>query len=94
MPLAPTRGHPGVVSDLCFSSTVNPCCYFPCQHQGICVRFGLDRYQCDCTRTGYYGPNCTTRELGLQPRFLLSRAFPASWGSSSQTPTSCPHYWS
>uniref|UniRef100_A0A2K6LBD3 Prostaglandin G/H synthase 1 n=1 Tax=Rhinopithecus bieti TaxID=61621 RepID=A0A2K6LBD3_RHIBE len=48
-----------MVSDLHFSPTVNPCCYYPCQHQGICVRFGLDRYQCDCTRTGYSGPNCT-----------------------------------
>uniref|UniRef100_A0A8C4N284 Prostaglandin G/H synthase 1 n=1 Tax=Equus asinus TaxID=9793 RepID=A0A8C4N284_EQUAS len=42
---------------------VNPCCYYPCQHKGICVRFGLDRYQCDCTRTGYSGPNCTIPEL-------------------------------
>nr|XP_035963732.1 prostaglandin G/H synthase 1 isoform X3 [Halichoerus grypus] len=42
---------------------VNPCCYYPCQHQGVCVRFGLDRYQCDCTRTGYSGPNCTIPEL-------------------------------
>uniref|UniRef100_F7BRP3 Prostaglandin G/H synthase 1 n=1 Tax=Callithrix jacchus TaxID=9483 RepID=F7BRP3_CALJA len=42
---------------------VNPCCYYPCQHQGICVRFGLDGYQCDCTRTGYSGPNCTIPEL-------------------------------
>uniref|UniRef100_A0A673TL84 Prostaglandin G/H synthase 1 n=1 Tax=Suricata suricatta TaxID=37032 RepID=A0A673TL84_SURSU len=42
---------------------VNPCCYYPCQHQGICVRFGIDRYQCDCTRTGYSGPNCTIPEL-------------------------------
>ncbi|XP_045739045.1 prostaglandin G/H synthase 1 isoform X2 [Mirounga angustirostris] len=42
---------------------VNPCCYYPCQHQGICVRFGLDRYQCDCTHTGYSGPNCTIPEL-------------------------------
>ncbi|KAK2489138.1 hypothetical protein MC885_007566 [Smutsia gigantea] len=42
---------------------VNPCCYYPCQHQGICVRFGLDQYQCDCTRTGYSGPNCTIPEL-------------------------------
>nr|KAF6434259.1 prostaglandin-endoperoxide synthase 1 [Molossus molossus] len=42
---------------------VNPCCYYPCQHQGVCVRFGLDRYQCDCSRTGYSGPNCTTPEL-------------------------------
>uniref|UniRef100_A0A452RUZ3 Prostaglandin G/H synthase 1 n=1 Tax=Ursus americanus TaxID=9643 RepID=A0A452RUZ3_URSAM len=45
------------------SGMVNPCCYYPCQHQGICVRFGLDRYQCDCTRTGYSGPNCTIPEL-------------------------------
>uniref|UniRef100_A0A8C3YLE9 Prostaglandin G/H synthase 1 n=1 Tax=Catagonus wagneri TaxID=51154 RepID=A0A8C3YLE9_9CETA len=51
------------VSDLCFSPTVNPCCYYPCQHQGICVRFDLDRYQCDCTRMGYSGPNCTIPEL-------------------------------
>nr|XP_045012027.1 prostaglandin G/H synthase 1 isoform X2 [Jaculus jaculus] len=42
---------------------VNPCCYYPCQNQGVCVRFGLDRYQCDCTRTGYSGPNCTIPEL-------------------------------
>uniref|UniRef100_A0A3Q2ID79 Prostaglandin G/H synthase 1 n=1 Tax=Equus caballus TaxID=9796 RepID=A0A3Q2ID79_HORSE len=42
---------------------VNPCCYYPCQHKGICVRFGLDHYQCDCTRTGYSGPNCTIPEL-------------------------------
>ncbi|XP_023611734.1 prostaglandin G/H synthase 1 isoform X2 [Myotis lucifugus] len=44
-------------------SPVNPCCYYPCQHQGICVRYGLDRYQCDCTRTGYSGPNCTIPDL-------------------------------
>uniref|UniRef100_A0A8D2DFH2 Prostaglandin G/H synthase 1 n=1 Tax=Sciurus vulgaris TaxID=55149 RepID=A0A8D2DFH2_SCIVU len=42
---------------------VNPCCYYPCQNQGVCVRFGLDRYQCDCARTGYSGPNCTIPEL-------------------------------
>ncbi|XP_068929848.1 prostaglandin G/H synthase 1-like isoform X1 [Petaurus breviceps papuanus] len=50
---------------------VNPCCYFPCQHKGICVRFGLDRYECDCTRTGYYGPNCTTPELWSRIREAL-----------------------
>ncbi|XP_029392868.1 prostaglandin G/H synthase 1 isoform X2 [Mus pahari] len=43
-------------------SPVNPCCYYPCQNQGVCVRFGLDHYQCDCTRTGYSGPNCTIPE--------------------------------
>ncbi|XP_047381285.1 prostaglandin G/H synthase 1 isoform X2 [Sciurus carolinensis] len=42
---------------------VNPCCYYPCQNQGVCVRFGLDGYQCDCARTGYSGPNCTIPEL-------------------------------
>uniref|UniRef100_A0A8C8Y9K0 Prostaglandin G/H synthase 1 n=1 Tax=Prolemur simus TaxID=1328070 RepID=A0A8C8Y9K0_PROSS len=56
-------GHPRVVSDPRFSPTVDPCCYYPCQHQGVCVRFGLDSYQCDCTRTGYSGPNCTVPEL-------------------------------
>lgn len=84
------RGHPRVVSDRCFSSTVNPCCYYPCQHQGVCVRFGLDRYQCDCTRTGYSGPNCTNRELGLQPRLLLPGAPPAPLGSSSEMPHFLP----
>uniref|UniRef100_A0A4X2LJR2 Prostaglandin G/H synthase 1 n=1 Tax=Vombatus ursinus TaxID=29139 RepID=A0A4X2LJR2_VOMUR len=52
-------------------ATVNPCCYFPCQHKGVCVRFGLNRYQCDCTRTGYHGPNCTTPELWTRIREAL-----------------------
>uniref|UniRef100_A0A8C2HRQ1 Prostaglandin G/H synthase 1 n=1 Tax=Cyprinus carpio TaxID=7962 RepID=A0A8C2HRQ1_CYPCA len=42
---------------------VNPCCYYPCQNRGICVRYGLDRYECDCTRTGFYGENCTIPEF-------------------------------
>lgn len=42
--------------------TVNPCCYFPCQHWGVCVRYGEYQYECDCTRTGFYGENCTVRE--------------------------------
>ncbi|XP_036288806.1 prostaglandin G/H synthase 1 isoform X3 [Pipistrellus kuhlii] len=54
LPAGPAWGEP---------TPVNPCCYYPCQHQGICVRFGLDRYQCDCTRTGYSGPNCTIPDL-------------------------------
>uniref|UniRef100_A0A452DMQ7 Prostaglandin G/H synthase 1 n=1 Tax=Capra hircus TaxID=9925 RepID=A0A452DMQ7_CAPHI len=52
-------------------AVVNPCCYYPCQHQGICVRFGLDRYQCDCTRTGYSGPNCTIPEIWTWLRTTL-----------------------
>uniref|UniRef100_A0A2K6SUI6 Prostaglandin G/H synthase 1 n=1 Tax=Saimiri boliviensis boliviensis TaxID=39432 RepID=A0A2K6SUI6_SAIBB len=54
---------PVLLADPGAPTPVNPCCYYPCQHQGICVRFGLDRYQCDCTRTGYSGPNCTIPEL-------------------------------
>ncbi|KAM9068570.1 prostaglandin G/H synthase 1 isoform X1 [Sarcophilus harrisii] len=52
-------------------ATVNPCCYFPCQHKGVCVRFGLNRYQCDCTQTGYYGSNCTVPELWTRIREAL-----------------------
>ncbi|XP_053552115.1 prostaglandin G/H synthase 1 [Bombina bombina] len=53
------------------SSTVNPCCYFPCQHKGVCVRYEADRYECDCTRTGYYGTNCTIPELWSRVRDLI-----------------------
>lgn len=45
------------------STPVNPCCYYPCQNKGVCVRYGTDQYECDCTRTGYYGRNCTIPEL-------------------------------
>lgn len=53
-------------------STVNPCCYLPCQHRGVCVRYGENSYECDCTRTGYYGQNCTIRE-SLNVSFISSR---------------------
>ncbi|NXE27990.1 PGH1 synthase, partial [Ardeotis kori] len=50
---------------------VNPCCLFPCQHQGVCVRVGLGGYECDCTRTGYSGDNCTSPELWTRLHNLL-----------------------
>ncbi|XP_067472279.1 prostaglandin G/H synthase 1 [Thunnus thynnus] len=53
------------------SSVVNPCCYYPCQHSGVCVRFGTDGYECDCTRTGFYGENCTVPEFWTRIRFML-----------------------
>ncbi|XP_067106334.1 phosducin-like protein [Osmerus mordax] len=53
------------------TNTVNPCCQFPCQNSGVCVRYGLDKYQCDCTRTGYHGENCTTPEFWTRVRTLL-----------------------
>uniref|UniRef100_A0A7N6AIQ3 Prostaglandin G/H synthase 1 n=1 Tax=Anabas testudineus TaxID=64144 RepID=A0A7N6AIQ3_ANATE len=52
-------------------SAVNPCCYYPCQNSGVCVRFGTDRYECDCTRTGFYGENCTSPEFWTRIYFLL-----------------------
>uniref|UniRef100_A0A4W4DR89 Prostaglandin G/H synthase 1 n=1 Tax=Electrophorus electricus TaxID=8005 RepID=A0A4W4DR89_ELEEL len=56
---------------LCILFPVNPCCYYPCQHWGICVRYGLGRYECDCTRTGYYGENCTIPEFWTRVCELL-----------------------
>ncbi|XP_074495163.1 prostaglandin G/H synthase 1-like isoform X2 [Sebastes fasciatus] len=53
------------------SGVVNPCCYYPCQNSGVCVRFGTDRYECDCTRTGFYGENCTVPEFWSRVRLTL-----------------------
>ncbi|KAK5869649.1 hypothetical protein PBY51_024351 [Eleginops maclovinus] len=41
----------------------NPCCSEPCQNKGVCTALGADHYECDCTRTGYHGHNCTTPEF-------------------------------
>uniref|UniRef100_A0A3Q2V4S7 Prostaglandin G/H synthase 1 n=2 Tax=Haplochromis burtoni TaxID=8153 RepID=A0A3Q2V4S7_HAPBU len=60
--------EPACRGDDVTSSTVNPCCSFPCQHWGVCVRYGQDKYECDCTRTGYYGENCTVPELWTRVR--------------------------
>ncbi|XP_035999955.1 prostaglandin G/H synthase 1 isoform X1 [Fundulus heteroclitus] len=53
------------------SSPVNPCCYYPCQNRGVCVRFGTDNYNCDCTHTGFYGENCTVPEFWTRIRLML-----------------------
>ncbi|KAM7391224.1 hypothetical protein PAMP_021928 [Pampus punctatissimus] len=58
-------------SSSCDSSVVNPCCYYPCQSSGVCVRFGTDRYECDCSRTGFYGENCTIPEFWTRIRLML-----------------------
>ncbi|KAM8743255.1 prostaglandin G/H synthase 1-like [Acanthopagrus schlegelii] len=62
---------PACLGDEVTSSTVNPCCYLPCQHWGVCVRYGEDKYECDCTRTGYYGENCTVPEFWTRVRLFL-----------------------
>lgn len=53
------------------SSPVNPCCYLPCQNQGVCVRYAEDEYECDCTRTGYHGKNCTVPEFWTRVQQFL-----------------------
>uniref|UniRef100_A0A667WKN3 Prostaglandin G/H synthase 1 n=1 Tax=Myripristis murdjan TaxID=586833 RepID=A0A667WKN3_9TELE len=63
--------RPACRGDEVTTSTVNPCCHFPCQHWGVCVRYGLDKYECDCTRTGYYGENCTIPEFWSRVRQFL-----------------------
>uniref|UniRef100_A0A8D3CKA7 Prostaglandin G/H synthase 2 n=1 Tax=Scophthalmus maximus TaxID=52904 RepID=A0A8D3CKA7_SCOMX len=44
------------------AALVNPCCSEPCQNKGVCMATGAD-YECDCTRTGYNGQNCTTPDF-------------------------------
>ncbi|XP_009997235.1 PREDICTED: prostaglandin G/H synthase 1 [Chaetura pelagica] len=58
-----------MVTSLC--PAVDPCCHFPCQHQGVCMRVGLAGYECDCTRTGYFGTNCTSPQLWTRLHDLL-----------------------
>ncbi|KAK9532556.1 hypothetical protein VZT92_009935 [Zoarces viviparus] len=60
--------EPACRGDEVTSDTVNPCCYFPCQHWGVCVNYGEDKYECDCTRTGYSGENCTVPEVWTRVR--------------------------
>ncbi|XP_041368603.1 prostaglandin G/H synthase 2-like isoform X2 [Gigantopelta aegis] len=40
------------------TTSVNPCCSFPCQNNGVCMTTGFSSYSCDCSQTGYYGDNC------------------------------------
>uniref|UniRef100_A0A1A7WJ57 Prostaglandin G/H synthase 1 n=1 Tax=Iconisemion striatum TaxID=60296 RepID=A0A1A7WJ57_9TELE len=63
--------QPACQGDEITASTVNPCCYFPCQHWGVCVRYSGDKYECDCTHTGYYGENCTIPEVWTRVRQFL-----------------------
>ncbi|KAJ8409496.1 hypothetical protein AAFF_G00228970 [Aldrovandia affinis] len=46
-----------------FCEAGDPCCAQPCQNRGVCTSRGALAYECDCTRTGHYGDNCTTPEF-------------------------------
>ncbi|XP_078498679.1 prostaglandin G/H synthase 2 isoform X1 [Lissotriton helveticus] len=48
---------------MALGQAANPCCSHPCQNRGVCMTVGYDRYECDCTRTGYSGENCTKPEF-------------------------------
>ncbi|KAK1786302.1 hypothetical protein P4O66_018008 [Electrophorus voltai] len=52
-----------LVNLIFFCDGLDPCCADPCQNRGVCISKGSDAYECDCTRTGFYGENCTTPEL-------------------------------
>ncbi|KAM4642676.1 prostaglandin G/H synthase 2 [Discoglossus pictus] len=63
-----------LVSLLAFSQAASPCCSTPCQNRGVCMTVGFDSYECDCTRTGYYGENCTKPEFLTWLRVTLKPA--------------------
>ncbi|XP_027010066.1 prostaglandin G/H synthase 2 [Tachysurus fulvidraco] len=74
----------------------DPCCSQPCQNLGVCTSLGQDSYECDCTRTGYYGQNCTIPEfltwlkVSLKPapntvHYILTH-FRAFWNIISNIP--------
>uniref|UniRef100_A0A672QB04 Neurexin-1-like n=1 Tax=Sinocyclocheilus grahami TaxID=75366 RepID=A0A672QB04_SINGR len=54
--LAELQSAPGV-SSFCTRETHRRCSSEPCAHGGRC-REGWNRHICDCTGTGYLGPNC------------------------------------
>ncbi|XP_016317025.1 neurexin-2-like isoform X3 [Sinocyclocheilus anshuiensis] len=54
--LAELQSAPGV-SSFCTRETHRRCSSEPCSHGGRC-REGWNRHVCDCTGTGYLGPNC------------------------------------
>uniref|UniRef100_A0A8C1UZ63 Neurexin 2a n=1 Tax=Cyprinus carpio TaxID=7962 RepID=A0A8C1UZ63_CYPCA len=67
--LAELQSAPGV-SSFCTRETHRRCSSEPCAHGGRC-REGWNRHVCDCTGTGYLGPNCEM-EGGLNMGLLLT----------------------
>ena len=48
---------PGDLIKSCEKVSGYMCSSHPCLHGGRCVE-GWNRFICDCTRTGFQGPNC------------------------------------
>ncbi|KAL4635953.1 prostaglandin G/H synthase 2-like [Arapaima gigas] len=49
----------------------DPCCSQPCENRGVCLSQASGFYECDCTRTGFYGQNCTIPEFFTWVKTLL-----------------------
>ncbi|ELV13895.1 Prostaglandin G/H synthase 2 [Tupaia chinensis] len=47
------------------------CAVLALSQAGVCMSVGFDQYTCDCTRTGFYGENCTTPEFLTRIKLLL-----------------------
>nr|XP_023683145.1 neurexin-2-like isoform X2 [Paramormyrops kingsleyae] len=61
--LAEVQSTPGV-SSFCSRELHRKCGASPCTNGGLC-REGWNRYVCDCTGTGFLGPNCETEATVL-----------------------------
>ncbi|XP_078263696.1 prostaglandin G/H synthase 2-like [Rhinoraja longicauda] len=56
---------------LSLGTAANLCCSNPCQNRGVCSTAGYEDYECDCTRTGFHGRNCSTPEFWTWVRLTL-----------------------
>uniref|UniRef100_A0A8C1UTR1 Neurexin-2-like n=1 Tax=Cyprinus carpio TaxID=7962 RepID=A0A8C1UTR1_CYPCA len=73
--LAELQSAPGV-SSFCTRETHRRCSSEPCAHGGRC-REGWNRHVCDCTGTGYLGPNCEMgEEICFPLNLTISLSFP------------------
>lgn len=56
---------------LALSHPANLCFSNPCQNRGEGMSMGLEQNKCDCTRTGFYGENCSTPKFLARMKLLL-----------------------
>ena len=57
---------------------ISECASNPCQHNGQCSEPNPDKYQCDCSGTGFTGQNCETGKSSMCLMFtvtLMSKRF-------------------
>nr|CAB3265267.1 prostaglandin G/H synthase 2-like [Phallusia mammillata] len=54
-----------------YGESYDPCCSFPCKNIGVCTALEDDKYECDCTGTGYYGDQCQTPYISTRVKRSL-----------------------